>query len=148
MAEAVAKAPRSGSTVMVACKLPNGLLADIRDGRGVIKATAFFRGSAAERRLERADDKGQITEFEGVSSVAGGFGLTEVSADFAEVWFKENADYEPVKRGLIFMSERDARGQAREKKEIKSGLEPIDPEKPDTRRGKIQTDERHLRTAA
>lgn len=121
-------------TVTVACKLPNGLHADLMDaasGRPIKRVT--FIGSAAARSLERADDKGNPVDMEPLSIVRGGFGLTHnVPADFWEAWLAQNADYEPVRKGLIFASAKgdSARDQANDQAEIRNGFEPIDPTKP------------------
>lgn len=146
-------------TCTIACKLPNGLWADLIDmddahatevGRAgeVMKirpvlGRVFFRGSAAQRRVERAADDGRISDAEPVSSVSSGFGLTHgVDLDFARAWFEQNKLYPPVAKGLIFMSLKgdSARDQARDQAEIKNGFEPINPAKPAP---DVIPDERH-----
>ena len=103
-------------TVTVACKLPNGLHLDLpgRD-RVTVRGFAVAWGEASPL------------------SIVGGFGLTPgVDADFFEEWMITNADFEPVKKGLIFASAKasDATAQAKEFAGLKSGLEPLDPDKP------------------
>lgn len=119
-------------TVTVACKLPHGLQLELKgaDGQAV---RVPVKGNAAARRLEIADDKGNVVQHEGIASVQGGYGLTHgVDADFWAQWLKENADYAPVKNGMIFATAKgeSAASKAREQAEIRTGFEPIDPLKP------------------
>lgn len=120
--------------VIVACKLPSGLLAEVVNNSGV-RVRVAFNGSAAARRLERADERGNPIDMGPLQSVKGGYGLTPVDADFWEQWIKENAEYPAVKAGLIFASSTSKGAAttpdaAAERAEIRSGLEPIDPNKP------------------
>jgi hypothetical protein len=132
----------AGEMVTVACKLPHGLQATImkRNPDGgflpTVEASAFFRGSARARRLERADDKGVPIELDPLTTVHEGFGLTRIAADFWTEWLAQNKDYPAVREGLIFASkpganaEASARAQAVDHTEKKSGFEPLDPRKP------------------
>ncbi len=95
------------ATVTVGCKLPHGLHMDLGDKRVTINGT----NSAA---------------------IIGGHGITEgVDADFFDAWMKKNKDLPFVQRGLIFASEKkaDIKAQAVEKKDVKTGLERLDPKK-------------------
>lgn len=136
------------ATVTVACKLPNGLFLDlmgeeeiemmpsnsgpVKQVRRQLLKRQFVRGVAAERRLDRGDDNGKPIEHGGLDIVQGGYGLTfDVDASFWDAWLAQNQNYPPVKNGLIFATTKDkAASRAREQEEIRSGLEPIDPEKP------------------
>lgn len=123
-------------TVTVACKYPAGLLLRL-----------FHMEEAQEpvlgggwRTVKKAVQSGQTIRINGPAKrveealpwqVLGGYALTPgVPADFWAEWLQQNADSELVKNGLIFASERRemAEGEAREKVEIKSGLEPLDPQ--------------------
>ena len=143
-AQAVRTVTPTGTAVIVACKLPQGLHAECRDNAGeTVRVT--FRGSAAERRLQMADDKGRMMDHPTIREVKGGYGLTKVDKAFWDQWSKENATAPFMKAGLIFAAPNYDRtaGRAREQAEISNGLEPIDPLNADKRRGRIATDERH-----
>ena len=119
----------TGETVTVACKLPNGLHLDLRDANGEVRRVTL-RGSGDARRMESG---GQFVSSHG-NRVSEGFGLTPgVSKEFWEAWEAQyrKANYEPLVRGLIFAVPKldSAAAMAREKAEIKTGLEPIDPAK-------------------
>ena len=122
--------------VTVACKLPAGLLLKIADvewieyeGTKIARESNIqtFRvnGNAAARRLEsNGEPLGQT------DAVAGGYGLTyNVPAEFWARWWSENQKYQPVVAGLIFAHSRPSmvQAEAKEKAEIKSGLEAIRP---------------------
>lgn len=96
------------TTVTVACKLPNGLVLDLPDRPPVV--------------LKGANH---------VDAVAG-HGLTEVDSGFWEAWTKLYADFLPLKKEMIFAqnTERSAVAKAKERKDEKTGLEGLDPEKP------------------
>lgn len=96
---------QSTTTVVMGCKLPNGLIIEHGGRRFTLK------GSNAAR-------------------IVGGYGLTEgVPKDFAEAWLKSHADLGTVKNGLVFIqtSESSAKAAAKERRDVKTGLEPIDP---------------------
>jgi hypothetical protein len=64
--------------------------------------------------------------------IVGGYGLTfNVDADFMTKWLTANADLDMVKNGLIFIHEKPeyVQKQAREKRDLRSGLEPGRPDK-------------------
>lgn len=127
-------------TVIVACKLPHGLVIEARqvdfiDGpnnerRGVhqVIGTAKLRGSAEARKLE---SEGKILGE--VGHVVDGYGLTEVDKELFELWLDQNKNSPLVKNHIIFATLKmdAAKSQAREQgPEIKNGLEPVDPAKP------------------
>jgi len=66
------------------------------------------------------------------SRIIGGYGMTEVDKDFFEAWCKANADSALLSANLIFAQDRAslADGKAKEQADVKSGFEPINPEKP------------------
>ena len=145
-------------TVTVCCKMPNGLMAEVADVTfediaGSKVATKqniqkmHFRGVAEQRRLER--DGTVIGE---TAHIIGGYGMTQVSAEFWERWWAENADpsrggkathcYAPIAAGLIWAKPKpsDAKAKAKEMAGVRSGLEPIKPTVVDTN-GKITSGE-------
>ena len=61
--------------------------------------------------------------------IAGGYALTpNVPLDFATSWMEQNKDSALVKNNLLFIHEKQefAEKRAREQKDLKSGLEPLD----------------------
>lgn len=137
----------TANTVTIACKLPNGMFLDlmgeekeemvpsnsgpVRQVKRDLLKRVLVRGVAAERRLERGDEHGDPMESPGIMTVQGGYGLTfGVDKDFWDAWLRQNANSDLVKNRLIFAAAGDkAADQAREQEEIRSGLEPLDPEK-------------------
>ena len=114
-------------TVTVACKLPNGLHMEIaRDGQPKVRFTL----NGARRRVDANNRELNVEAHD----VAFTYGLTHgIPKDFWDAWIAENEHYGPVANGLIFAQakEADSKAMARERKDLKSGLEPINPEKPD-----------------
>ncbi|WP_387690789.1 hypothetical protein [Photorhabdus sp. RM71S] len=95
------------STVVIACKLANGLYLDVGEQRIAVNGPA----------------KGFIDET--------GFGLTHgVDAELWGVWLEENKDRDLVTNGLIFAHEQGAstKAEAKEKQKAKSGTERIQPD--------------------
>lgn len=101
-------------TVCVACKLPHGLHLDLKGRERVtLRGTAVAYGTATHD--------------------VGGYALTPgVDADFFAAWLAQYKDLELVRRGLVFAHPKpqDATAQALEMRGEKSGLEPIDPDRP------------------
>lgn len=96
------------TTVSVVNKLPCGLTVDHKD------KTVTFKG---------ANDEGSVA----------GFGITpEVDRDWFVDWAKTHPDFPALKNGAIFIQEAaKARDAARErKKDVKTGLEGLNPDKP------------------
>ena len=103
----------------VACKLPNGLA---------------IEHLGTEVTLVGANDRSALS----------GFGITKgVDADWFNAWLKTAGHSLPaVANGSIFAIEKDAEGATRERKRdgrVKTGQEPLNPEKP--RDGIEPTDE-------
>lgn len=96
------------ATVIVGCKLPSGIHAEL-GGKVVTLA-----GSNS-------------------SSLIGGFGITrEVDKDFMDAWLKAEAKNPIVANGLVFIagSEREAEKAVSEREKEASGFEGLDPQKP------------------
>ena len=68
-----------------------------------------------------------------IPSMPGSFALThDVDADFMTLWLEQNKDSDLVKNGLIVVAKSgtDAASIVSERKELKCGVEPLDPAKP------------------
>lgn len=127
----------SGDVVTVACKLPSGLFLQLHE---MVEVSEPVIGGTT-RLVMRARPRGNPVRINGFSmprgvaiprSTFGGFGLTyNVPRDFFEEWLHQNADNPAVEQRLIFAHERHdyAQSMAAERKDSKSGLEPLDPTK-------------------
>lgn len=105
-------APTTGGTLIVGCKLPNGLHLDLKT-----------KGGERQRVTLNGANSGHIV---------GGYGLTRnVSAEFIMEWLKVNAKHPAVVNNEIFVHNQleSAEDMARERRDIETGLEPIDPVK-------------------
>ena len=91
----------------VGCKLPHGLV---------------------------AEHKGVTVTLNGLNSsrILGGFGLTDVDDAFAKAWFEAEKNTAIVKNGVVFLVENEAKakGAAAERSKERTGLEPLDADKP------------------
>src|SRR5215469_7005941 len=108
--------PQEGENVTVACKLPNGVHLDLRNEAGRPIARVTLKGFAFPR------EAGFIPDY----AVAGGYALTAgVPKSFWEQWLKQNAGLDLVTKGFVFASSRydRVRDQAKEREDLKSGLE-------------------------
>ena len=110
---------RASGKVTVGCKLPNGY---------VINFEKFDPETKTYNKI------GEVTlAGANASSIIGGYGLTEgVDADLFAEWLKLHKDDPAVKLNLIFAqpTQDRAAAEANEKAAVKSGFEPIDPDKP------------------
>lgn len=95
----------TGNPVIVACKLPNGLV--MRAGEHKI----ILAGANASR-------------------VIGGYGLTSVPSDLWEDWSKRHAATPFIKKRIVFAQPNAAKaeGQAKEQEGVRTGMEPLDPD--------------------
>lgn len=112
-------------TVTVGCKLPNGLHMDLRGTGGELNRRVTLNGANK-------------------SEVIGGYGITHgVDKEFFEEWKRINADFPPLKKGLIFAHDKpaSAAAQAKEQAELKSGFEGMNPDKPAPGVERAKTDE-------
>ncbi|WP_046901578.1 hypothetical protein [Gluconobacter oxydans] len=98
---------RTGNTVTVACKLPNGLVLKVGESKVILA------GSNSSR-------------------VIGGYGLTAIPADLWAEWQKAHADTPFIKKNIVFMQTTAAKAEAQagEQSEVKTGFEGLDPDKP------------------
>lgn len=137
---------KASPTVTVACKLPHGLvlrLYDMEDNDEPIMGGGF---KTVKRAVQRGDEQVVLNGYlvpdsadedarEGRERVGGrlGYALTHgVDREFFEEWMKQNASIPAVKNHLIFAAARaaDAKDAAKEKRGLRNGFEPIDPDKP------------------
>lgn len=107
------------ATVVVYCKIPNGYHLTVKDTAGV-DHTIRINGPAnkVSEPLRHV--------------VLAGHGATTVPKDHWDAWLETHQNLDPVKRGHIFAAEKPQVGKdmARERKDNRTGLEPIDPKKP------------------
>ena len=93
--------------VVIGCKIPNGIIMELRkpDGSSV---RAVARGSHTARE-------------------PGGIGITkDIDAQFAEEWFKRNKGLKMVTRGFIFAAATIEEAEAMGKLDTaKTGFEPL-----------------------
>jgi hypothetical protein len=110
------------SRVTVGCKLPNGIIIHdehMEEEKGT--------DGAVIRKFVRHGDPIELAGAN-ASMIIGGYGITRnVDGDFMRKWLKDNADFKPVRQGLIFCNDETdgAIDQARERETVVSGLEPL-----------------------
>lgn len=97
------------ANITVACKLPNGVVLNQGETKVLLKG---------------ARDRDAIA----------GFGLTEVDEGFWSTWSTAHKDFPPLKKGFIFAQQKasSAAAEAKEKADVKTGMEGLDPQKPGT----------------
>lgn len=108
----------STGAVVVGCKLPHGLVLRVKNKDGSI-VEHTLNGSNASR-------------------IVGGFGLTEnLPEDFMKRWLHENSRHPAVINGSVFIHNdvKSAKSMARERGELPTGFESIDPVKANMLRG-------------
>lgn len=140
MPDAQAVQTSKRNTVTVACKLPHGFVLQLDDSRketlpqGGKEIDVYF--PIGEQTMITGSNYSHINANlpKGARPVRGvaGHGLTEVDADLWEKWAKQKADWAPLRKGWVFVqpTQDKAEGQAREQRDLKTGLEPLDPNKP------------------
>ncbi len=128
-------AKKSGETVTVACKLPNGLI--IRGFRKV-EATEPVLGGGL-RTVQKFEEDGRRVHIFGNARPKGGSAKTRIVAGYAlttgvdkelmDEWLEANADTPMVKNKIIMVlpSIDQAVDAAREHQKVRSGLEPLNP---------------------
>lgn len=95
----------------VGCKLPHGLHLDLKVNGEPVRYT--LNGANAAR-------------------IVGGHGITDnIPTEFMEQWLKKNVRHPAVVNGYIFMhgDNKSAEAMARERRDVETGLGPIDPVK-------------------
>ena len=109
----------SGRTVSIGCKLPNGL---------IIRFEKFDNESKSYQTINDIELQGANS-----SKIIGGYGLTDgVDADLFAEWLRMHKDDEIVRLGIVFQQTTPQRAAdaAKERAGVKTGFEPIDPDKP------------------
>jgi hypothetical protein len=109
------KLETSATTCIVGCKLSNGLTVELFSGK-----IGSDRRTVWKQTLKGMNDV----------RIVGGYGLTHgVDTEKMTEWLKRNAEHPAVKNGLIFMHTEvaGAKDRAREGREIRTGLEAINP---------------------
>lgn len=104
----------SATTCVVGCKLPNGLTVELFEGKGD-KRRCVWKQTLKGRNSAR---------------IVGGYGLTDgVDTERMQEWLKRNAAHPAVQNGSVFMhtTGQGAQARAREGREIRTGLDAIDP---------------------
>ena len=103
-------------TVIIGCKLPNGLHLEHNGTVIVLKGAGSYLLPNADRKFKNPN-------------LVEGDSYTIVDKDFADAWFKAHSDYAPVKSGAVYrasnMSEFAAK--ARDMADVKTGFEKLDP---------------------
>ncbi len=133
---AASPAATSGQTVTVASKFPLPIRLHLQKKITAREVTADGTVRAAEAYVKDGNKTfvvdgcarrvGEDTD----KTIVGGFALTHgVPADFWEAWVKQNEEFPPYANGLIFAAPKNgtADGMARERKDFRSGFEPLDP---------------------
>lgn len=103
--------PKGASTVVVGCKLPNGLICEL--------------GNVEDDNYQRVNLKGSND-----SEIIGGYGITRnVPAAFWEAWIEAKKRMPFVRKGLVFaVGDVDsAKDLATDFSEKKTGMERLDP---------------------
>lgn len=125
-------------TVVVACKLPHGLVLQLQREISVSEPSPSDPG----RKVARFERHGETHTLNGCArpvgvdgdfaETAGGYGLTfDIPADFWAAWLEQNAELPAVKNGFVFAHERarEVRAKAKAGEAGLSGLEPVNPKK-------------------
>lgn len=154
--ETVAEPKRSGDKITVACKLPSGLLLRLcrmedssEQSPMGIKTIKVARWYGDQVRINGVAARTNPAPNDSAFAQTGGYALTPgVDREFFEEWLRQNADAEVVRNEIIFAhgSDADVRRHTRDNEKVRSGMEPIDPEKPPMRG--IQPAERNATSSA
>lgn len=134
MAEKIITPPaKTGDTVTVACKTPNGIIMRVFK---MVKASEQIMGGGS-RDIEVAEPMGEPITIYGNRApwgeqpkceVVAGYALTRgVPKDFWELWVKQNEQHPLVVNKLIFAHSSDASSadEARDHSASRSGLEAL-----------------------
>lgn len=141
MAQAATKEPvvahtgeKGTATVTVACKLPMGF--ELKVHKWVDGSEMTLHGP---KPIKVAHPVGRTYTVRGPAhevnkvakaQVVGGYALTHgIPADFWDQWMRENEETHFVKNRIVFAASRGSMvaGQAKEQKEIRSNMEPLNP---------------------
>lgn len=127
----------SEETVTVACKLPHGLIMQLQEkttqvqpvmGGGLREVDVWVPSNARDPITLNGNAHPQ--NMAPKADIASGFALTyDVPKDFWDEWVSQNKTLPAVKNGLVFAqpNARRAKDEAKEKTDLRTGLERIDP---------------------
>jgi len=116
-------------TVTVACKLPHGMHLETINAAGLVEQRVTIKGA---RLKTTAAGREIIKGHETTDDYGKGYGITpNVPKPFWDKWVAQNPTYPPFAKGFIFAQDDvdDARAQAREMSELKTGFEALSPDK-------------------
>ena len=141
-------------TVTVGCKIPSGLHLRLYT---MVEKDIFVNGTVYKTKEAVPDDRrykiNGCARYVGADSphdIRHGVGLTHgVDKDFFEEWLKRNASMEVVRDKLIFAHEKpvEVEAQAKDRKSLKTGLEPLERADSNIRDPRLPTDLRKIKTA-
>ena len=142
-----AQPARSGGTVTVACKYPAGLMLRLFEKKEKREASpnGFREFEQFEAILDPATEMPVTVAIKGPGGVPfgqgpalgvivtqDGFALTQgVSEEFWERWLEQNKASDIVRNKVIYARKNDVEGWAREHAQVRTGVEPIDPDHPE-----------------
>lgn len=123
---------KANSTKMmtIGCKLPNGLIMEL--------------GKVGEEHYRQIRLKGTND-----AAIVGGYGLTQVSEEAWTTWYKKNKGLKFVRDGFVFAhgTEADAKDHAKDNAAMRTGFEPLDPNKGLASAPGVEVDADHFKTA-
>jgi hypothetical protein len=139
MAETVKPvANNAGKFVTVACKLPHGLTLRIFEMENFDEPLMGAIGSRTTKLAKELQQRYVVNGFSHPQNrapkhqIVEGFALTHrIPLEFWEKWLSQNKDSMMVKNNLIFAHEQAASTEdmATERKDVRSNLERLDPDK-------------------
>lgn len=111
------------STIIVCCKLPNGILLELGSEETGDHESVKLAGSA---HYQMPSD---TRKFKNPELLDGGYSITIVDKDFWDAWEAKHKNFVPLRRGLIFTSanRNEAQAQSRDNAENKTDLEQVKP---------------------
>jgi hypothetical protein len=130
----------SSKTVIVGCKLPNGLI--LRIFQWLTQREPILGGGFREFTISKPNDEAGEYKLNGTAFPYGtvpnylivhGYALTSgIPEDFWKTWVEQNKQSDLVKRELIIAHRTtdSIKDHARDNRKLKTGLEPIDPDNP------------------
>ena len=127
-------------TVVVACKWPSGLVLRLFD---IVPVLYDVQGGGKREVMEaQLRPGGKVVTVNGPAApfgrmpkgpVEGGYVLTfGVDADFFAEYVRQNKDTDLIKNRILFgfAKEADAIAEARKLETVRTGVEPVDPDRP------------------
>ena len=105
-------------TVTVACKLPNGLMIEVRGTEIRLNGPARYVSPQPGRVSPNP-----------IEDIVYNAGLTVVDKALWEEWLKDHKSYDPVKTGFVYAlaNRNETTAKAKDGEKMRTGLEPIDP---------------------